>query len=96
MISLGRNPRGVGAADERPHAGAGDAVDRNAQVLEHFEDTQVGAAARAAAAERERHPRARGLRAGIERREEQQEDRREPPAGLQTFSEKGVNCVSRS
>ena len=54
------------------------------------------AAARAAAAKRERDFRSRGLRAGIERRNQQQQGRAEAPPGLQTFSEKGVNRVSRS
>jgi len=55
-----------------------------------------GPAARAPAAERERHLRPRGLRAGIQRRNQQQQDGAEAPPGLQTFSEKGVNRVSRS
>ena len=43
----------VHAADDRAHAGAGDAADRNVLALEHFDDADVRRAARAAAAEHE-------------------------------------------
>ena len=52
------NPRRVRAAYERAHARARDAIDRNPQLLEHLEHTQVGAAARAAAAQHEADARA--------------------------------------
>ena len=38
-----REPRGVEAADDRSHAGAGDVVDRDAQLLEHPEHADVSA-----------------------------------------------------
>ena len=38
----------------------------------------------------------RGLRRGIERKDQQQEAGRQAAAGSQAFSEKGVNRVSRS
>jgi hypothetical protein len=45
--------RGEGAADQRAHAGADDAVDRDPQLLEHAEHPDVRGALGAAATERE-------------------------------------------
>ena len=52
--------RGEGAADDRAHAGAGDAVHRHAQLLQHLEHADVRDAARAAARQREADARGRG------------------------------------
>ncbi len=46
-----RHARRVQAADHRAHAGAGDRIDGNAHLVEHFEHTDVGRAPRAAATE---------------------------------------------
>jgi hypothetical protein len=43
--------RGIGAGDQRPHAGAGDAVDRNLQFLKNFQHPDVRGPTGAAAAE---------------------------------------------
>ncbi len=43
--------RGVQAADNGAHAGAGDGVDRHAQLLEHLQHADVSSATRAAAAQ---------------------------------------------
>src|SRR6185436_9104711 len=50
------------AADHRAHAGAGDAVDRHAQFLQHLEHAQMRGAAGAATGEGEADLRARGRR----------------------------------
>ena len=49
---------GMRAADQRAHAGADDAIDRNAQFVEHVQDADVRRALRAAAAEHEADARA--------------------------------------
>ena len=48
--------RGVQPADDRSHAGAGDEVDRDPQLLEDLEDADVRDAARASAAQGEADP----------------------------------------
>ena len=47
----GRHARGIQAADDRAHAGAGDRVDRHAHLVEYFQHADVRRAARAAAAQ---------------------------------------------
>ena len=50
---VGRNAGGVTRADQRAHAGAGDAVDRHVHLLEHLQHADVGAALGAAAGQHE-------------------------------------------
>ncbi len=50
---VGRNAGGVPRADQRAHAGAGDAVDRHVHLLEHLQHADVGAALGAAAGQHE-------------------------------------------
>ncbi len=57
---------GVGAADERTHARADDAIDGNAQFVEHAQDADVRRTLRAAAAEHESDARA-GFRRRLRR-----------------------------
>src|SRR5436309_5007628 len=59
-----RHPGGVEPADDRAHAGAGDAVDRNAQLFERLQSADVREPARPAAAQGEADPRARPGPAG--------------------------------
>ena len=95
-----RHAARVRAADERAHAGAGDAVDRHAQLLEHLEDADVRGAARAAAGEDEADLGAaggrdrRGARRGLgvrrlretgERRRRDEGDRRDDAASRERF-----------
>ncbi len=90
LLHLGRRrARGERAADHRPHARAGDAVHRNAELVEHLEHADVRGAARAAAGEREADARAlrrvgrRALRVGrgrCERRARGEKDGGEQPA----------------
>src|SRR6202008_4613610 len=47
----------VEPADPRAQAGAGDRIDRYVHLLEHFEDADMGGAARAAAGEHQTDPR---------------------------------------
>ena len=60
-IVAGESPGRIGAGNQGAHAGAGDAVDRHAQFLEHFEDADVRRAARAAATQHEADLRPAGL-----------------------------------
>ena len=60
----GRNTRGVPRADQGSHAGAGDAVDRHVQFLEHLEHAHVGAALGAAACQHQPDLRPGCLRRG--------------------------------
>ena len=55
-----RHAARVQSADDGAHAGAGDAVDGNLQVLEHLEHADVRDAARAAARQHQADPRAGG------------------------------------
>ncbi len=56
----------VQAAHDGAHAGAGDAVDRDFELLEHFQDAHVGRSACAAAAQGQPH--GRSVFGGIARR----------------------------
>lgn len=47
----GADAAGPGPGNQRPHAGAGHAIDRHAQAFQHLEHADVGGAARAAAAQ---------------------------------------------
>src|SRR5262245_32023388 len=59
MLDLvGRQPRGVSAADQRADAGAGDQVNRDVIPLQYPQDADVRAAASHPAAERETNQRA--------------------------------------
>ena len=61
FLELGRRQaRRVTGADQRAHAGAGDAVDRHMQLLEHLEHADMCAALGAAAGQHE--PDARAVR----------------------------------
>ncbi len=62
MSVVGRDPRRVRAARERPHARSGDAIHGHAQLLEHLEHSQVRAAASASAAQHQADALARGGR----------------------------------
>src|SRR5262249_54019536 len=50
---IGRHARGIGAANQRAHAGAGDIVDRHMQLFQHFDDADVTDAFCPATAEHE-------------------------------------------
>ena len=59
-VDLGRrHAGGIQPADHGAHAGAGDRVDRDVQLLERLQDTDVREPARAAAGEHEADARAR-------------------------------------
>ncbi|MCY1217734.1 hypothetical protein D9M72_296590 [compost metagenome] len=62
----GRHAGGIGAAHQRAHAGACDAVHRHAQVLEHLEHADMRGAARTAAGQHQADARTRaaGRRGG--------------------------------
>ena len=65
---VGRNPGGITAADERAHAGAGDAIDRHAQLFQHLQHADVRAALRATAREHETDARPASDAAVLQRR----------------------------
>ena len=57
---VSRYAGGITAADERAHAGAGDAIDRHAQFFQHLQHADVRAALRATAGEHEADARPAG------------------------------------
>ena len=83
-------PGGVAGADQRAHAGARDAVDRHAHLLEHLEHADVRAALRAAAGEHEPDTRALAggaVLCGRRRRDGEHRGQQASERGLQhTFS----------
>jgi hypothetical protein len=57
----GGETRGVKTADDRPHAGSDDVIDRDAQLFHDLEHTDVGRAPRPTAGKHETDPGSRAL-----------------------------------